>query len=394
MLESRKTIEIQNWMSAPETQAVMQALGNGKALFVGGCVRNVLLGRDVSDIDIATQWPPEEVTVKLQASGIKVIPTGLDHGTVTAIIDGKSFEITTLRKDVETFGRHAVVAFTTDWLEDAQRRDFTMNTLLADDEGHIYDPTGQGLADLEARQVVFVGDPATRIAEDYLRILRFFRFYACYGEGPPDESALAACRDAAEHIGALSKERITQEFLKILAVDKPVDILSLMFDNNVLADIAHESYHPEILGRVSDVIARLIVLSGFETGYLSVLESYLILSNRQKKSFLAILKALEMLGSTSEKSVKLLIYNYGFAVSEQAVLLFLAQRDENDQAAMGLVQSWQIPVFPLSGDDVMQTGLPAGPEVGRILREIERWWMDQDFMPDRDACLGKLKALS
>ena len=174
-LKPVKTIEVQDWMASSETQSVMNVLNSKgqKALFVGGCVRNAVLGEAVEDVDIATIWTPEQVMEKLEEAGIKAVPTGIEHGTVTAVIEKKTFEITTLRKDVETDGRRAVVAFTQDWLQDAQRRDFTMNTLLADEKGRIYDPTGDGLVDLEAKRVVFVGDPAQRITEDILRILRF-----------------------------------------------------------------------------------------------------------------------------------------------------------------------------------------------------------------------------
>ena len=224
------------WMQDDATQKVMHILNNAvgdsqdspQALFVGGSVRNWLLKQSVEDIDIATKLVPKEVVEKLKAGNIKVIPTGIDHGTVTAVIEGKHFEITTLRHDVETDGRHAKVGFTQSWLEDAKRRDFTMNTLLADIEGNIYDPLGCGVEDAKAGHVVFVGDASVRIKEDYLRILRFFRFHAYYGRGDMDVAALEACRGAADNISTLSRERITQELLKILSVEDPTEILSVM----------------------------------------------------------------------------------------------------------------------------------------------------------------------
>ena len=227
-----KTIPAQPWMISPAARRIMRILNGGAAeplaLFVGGCVRNALAGEAVTDIDIATRLTPPEVMERCAAADIRAIPTGIDHGTVTAVVDGAPFEITTLRRDVETDGRHAVVAFSQDWREDAQRRDFTMNTLLADSGGHVYDPTGQGISDLAAGRVVFVGDPAQRIAEDYLRILRFFRFHARYGKGAPDAAALAACAAAADRIATLSRERISQEFFRILAAENPAPILRLM----------------------------------------------------------------------------------------------------------------------------------------------------------------------
>lgn len=199
--------------------ALTKAGGEGAARFVGGCVRDTLLGRDTRepDLDIATRLTPDQVMESLAAQGLRVEPTGLDHGTVTAVAFGRPFEITTLRKDVETDGRRAVVAFTSDWAEDAARRDFTMNALYADPDGRVHDPTGQGLADAVAGRVIFVGDPDTRIREDYLRILRFFRFLAHYGEGAPDPAALEACSRHAGQLARLSAERIAKEVLKLLA---------------------------------------------------------------------------------------------------------------------------------------------------------------------------------
>ncbi|MCB9988767.1 MAG: CCA tRNA nucleotidyltransferase [Rhodospirillales bacterium] len=406
MMKPVRQIPMQEWMTAPETRAVMAALQGEQpgavpnALFVGGCVRNALLGEAVSDIDIATPRTPDQVTACLGAAGIKAIPTGIDHGTVTAVTEGKAFEITTLRRDVETFGRHAVVAYTDDWAEDARRRDFTMNTLLADDQGHVYDPTGQGLADLEARRVVFVGDPARRIAEDYLRILRFFRFHAYYGAGTPDAVALNACRAAADHIGSLSRERITQEFLKILAVDAPKGILGIMFENNVMKDIFHPDYKPEILERLcvlqgqyeaADIIPRLMVVTGFDSGFFGAMEKYLLLSNARKKEGVALFDILEQSGD-----VKHLIYRYGAALTGQALLLRAARTGENAPltAAMECVKNWQPPAFPLTGADVMAAGIAQGPAIGEILSTIENWWIEQDFKLGRAECVSELQRLT
>ena len=211
MVPARQIIPA-DWMTDYKTVKVMQVLGGyglpAESMFVGGCVRNMLLARPVKDIDIATIHHPQAVMDKLSANGIRFVPTGLEHGTVTAIVEDATFEITTLRKDVETDGRHAVIAFTEVWGEDAQRRDFTMNTLLATPDGMIYDPLGSGLADLDDRKVRFVGVPDDRVAEDYLRILRFFRFHALYGEGAADEEALSVCKDHADSLTKLSKERV------------------------------------------------------------------------------------------------------------------------------------------------------------------------------------------
>jgi len=401
MMQASRKIKPPHWMTGPGTKAVMQALGGDaappQALFVGGCVRNEIMEININqragDIDIATSHAPAESMTRLEKAGIKVLPTGIDHGTVTAVTPERSFEITTLRRDVETDGRHAVVAYTDDWAEDAARRDFTMNTLLADAQGNIYDPTGEGLRDLAARKVVFVGEPSRRIAEDYLRILRFFRFHAYYGGGNPDPAALRACRDASDKIVTLSRERITQEFLKIVAVDHAAAILDLMFDHNVLADLPHRGYSPAVMQSLAtlqkendmpDIAARLAVLSD-----LKGLEKYLVLSNAQKKTIEQVNAAHAVIGKADDVAIKKLIYAYGGEIAGQAVLLHAAIG--NTQANAALVKTWQPPVFPLNGEDVIAAGIPPGPDLGRVLKKVEEWWIDQDFKPDRHACLEKIR---
>ncbi|MCB1559266.1 MAG: CCA tRNA nucleotidyltransferase, partial [Alphaproteobacteria bacterium] len=203
-------------MSNLETRKIFRILGKDSVRFVGGCVRNALLGEVIGDIDLATSLPPQNVTERLLKNGIKSIPTGIQHGTVTAVINGKSYEITTLRIDMDTDGRHASVTFSADWQEDAKRRDFTMNALYADMDGHVYDPLGSGISDLKQRKVKFVGDPYLRIKEDYLRILRFFRFHTQYGKGRINAKGYRACLDLKDGLKSLSKERVTQELSKIL----------------------------------------------------------------------------------------------------------------------------------------------------------------------------------
>src|SRR5215468_4177027 len=241
-MQPSERLDPQPWMIAAETVAVMAALAaaGGEARFVGGCVRDALLGRKVSDIDIATHEPPERVMNLLSRAGIKAIPTGIKHGTVTAVVGVRHFEITTLRRDVETYGRHARVEYTDDWAADAARRDFTMNALFCSADGTIYDPFG-GLADLRAQRVRFVGDPAERIREDVLRLLRFFRFHAHYGKPPPDPPALAACRDLAHLLPTLSGERVCAETLKLLSAPQPADVVDLMRESGVLAHFLPEA---------------------------------------------------------------------------------------------------------------------------------------------------------
>lgn len=405
MLEPAGTVKVQDWMTAPGTAAVMKALAQGetpKALFVGGCVRNMMLGLPVGDIDVATVWTPQEVTQRLEKAKIKVIPTGIDHGTVTAVSHGKTFEITTLRRDVATDGRRAVVAFTEDWIEDAQRRDFTMNTLLAGPDGSVYDPTGAGIDDLKAGRVIFVGDAAQRIREDYLRILRFFRFHAYYGRGELDAEALAACRAAAGKISTLSRERITQEFLKMLALPDPAQILDKMFDNKVLSDLPHKKYDPSVLTRLCKLQkkhsrpafgSRLAVLAGLDAKYPPKMEKYLVLSNAQKKDLDETLSVIGKLDKISEKTIKQLIYKYNNEYTIQAVLLFSAANKKDYNDVVGSLNDWKAPRFPLNGEDVKKLGIKTGPEVGRLLKKTEEWWLKNDFTPDRAACQEKLKTL-
>src|SRR6478672_10767184 len=228
----------QPWLTASSTRAVMAALeaagGPGCARFVGGCVRNALIGAPVDDIDIATTLKPEETDKAIRAAGLKAVPTGIAHGTVTAVTERTPFEITTLRRDVSTDGRNATVAFTDDWAEDAARRDFRLNALYADASGEVFDPTGHGVSDAAEGRIVFVGEARTRIREDYLRILRFFRFYAWYGRGEPDAEAMAACAALAEGMTRLSAERVSKEMLKLLAAPDPRRAVAAMREAGVL----------------------------------------------------------------------------------------------------------------------------------------------------------------
>lgn len=371
-----------DWMRRRQAQDIMTALDSpSKTLFVGGAVRNTLMGLPVGDIDIATVHTPAQVMEILSRAGFKVIPTGIDHGTVTAVADGAVFEITTLRRDVETDGRHANVAFTDNWAEDAARRDFTMNALYAAPDGAIYDPTGQGLMDLEHRRIKFVGGPAARIAEDYLRILRFFRFHAHYGAGDMDASALSACRAAADKISTLSRERITHEFLKILSAPNPVPVLSVMFENGILNEIISSTHSGECRNPELSVMTRLFILSDMKDKDVS---KWLILSNAQKKYLSDLAAASRELDHLTERAIRRTIYRFGNDVAFQTALVKGA-----DDTLSALAKTWAAPVLPVNGDDLIKAGIPAGPELGRALKSIEDWWIAQDFAPDKAACLEK-----
>ena len=394
-LEIAKKISPPAWMTSEEASSIMRVLNDGsdepQALFVGGCVRNQLLGEEVGDIDIATVHTPDVVTEKLEVADIQVIPTGIDHGTVTAVINKQGFEITTLRRDVETDGRRAVVAFTADWREDAERRDFTLNTLLANQNGEIFDPTGEGLSDLEAGKIVFVGDAAQRIAEDYLRVLRFFRFHGFYGQGDPDADALKACKDAAGKITSLSAERITQEFFKILSIDNPVDTLSLMFENNALKDELGAHYQPAFLRWFCDfqnryglrfLASRLFVLAGLEIDNVETMAKFLLIPKVFRKDIEAVSNILSMDDLNDNHAVKVAVYKYGRVATAQALMIEMAQdRVMNGYAptALEIVQNWDIPDFPVSGDDLIKAGHKPGPELGAELEKREKIWVENGF---------------
>jgi len=387
------------WMTAPETRAVLAALGEGNARFVGGVVRNALLGITVSDIDIATQLAPDEVTKRLEAAGIKAVPTGIDHGTVTAVAGGKPFEITTLRRDVETDGRRAVVAFSSDWAQDAQRRDFTMNALYAAPDGEVFDTVG-GVEDLGAGRVRFVGDAATRIAEDYLRILRLFRFHAWYGKGEMDGAALEASSAQKAGLQSLSVERVQKEMLRFLEAENPVPALRVMAATGILAEIFPR---PLNLARLEhlvavdmdnfftpDAVLRLAALGAGET---------LRLSNAQAERLEDLGNAREKIVSyLSIKDVRRLLYRLGPKRFKDRVFLKWADDPKESnaiqwRALLAMADAWHKPVFPLTGSNVMNAGVPHGPLVGRVLAEVEEWWIESDFTDDQFSLAERLKAV-
>lgn len=387
-MEIAQTIKLPLDLKTEAVKKIMSVLGDScahpQSLFVGGCVRNALIHQPIQDIDIATQYIPDSVVKKLEDNHIKVIPTGIKHGTVTAVIEGTSFEITTLRRDEETDGRHAEVSFTDNWTEDARRRDFTMNALFADMEGNIYDPTGRGITDLMKGRVLFVGKPEQRIAEDYLRILRFFRFHAYYGQGEMDIEALRACQKASEHMSSLSRERITQEFLKILESEKVEDILSVMFDHKVLSELQDKKYDPQILINLvslqqkyaeNNVITRLFVLAGCQA---KLFDEYLRLSHAQQNFLIKLDMIMTSVIYDDKKSLKRAIYYHGNDLLVQGYLLAIAlNKVEGNDQVLAMIKEWQAPKFPLSGQDLMEEGYQTGPELGMELKRREEEWLDE-----------------
>ncbi|HZB93379.1 MAG TPA: CCA tRNA nucleotidyltransferase [Stellaceae bacterium] len=385
----------QPWMTEAPVRAVLTALG-GSGRFVGGCVRDALLGRPIGDIDVATPLRPEEVLRRLEAAGIKAVPTGLAHGTVTAVAPQRQIEITTLRRDVETFGRHARVAFTADWAEDAARRDFTMNALFLDAEGNLFDPLG-GLSDLRAGRVRFVGDAAARIREDVLRLLRFYRFHAHYGRGEADAEARAACRALAGLLPGLSGERVAAELKKLLCAPDPVPTLRLAAEDGVLAVLLPEATRLDRLrGLVAieeapDAIRRLSAL--IETNAAAVAER-LKLSTAERDRLLALASPLPPIDlAADERTQRRLAYRHGVDLYRDEVLLAAASSGagERAHALRHAAEAWRSLKFPLRGRDVTALGIPAGPAVGRLLGEVEAWWEEGDFRADRRAALAELK---
>ena len=372
---------------------------------VGGCVRDAILERPATDFDFATPEPPEQVTARLAQAGITALPTGFAHGTVTAVIGDWRAQITTLRRDVETDGRHARVAFTDDWEADARRRDLTINALYCDPDGTLYDPVG-GLADLEAGRVRFVGDPARRIAEDALRILRFFRFHAWYGRGAPDAAGLAATARSAGQLAGLSGERVAAELLRLLAAPQPAEILAVMAASGVLAVVLPEAIKLERLaalvalevdGIASDGDRRLAAVLDLSATEARALARRLRLSNKQRDRLALLAEPPVALAADMDAGMcRRALYRLGRERFRDLALLWRAAGGGPEAAYRSLLEAaqiWTPPRFPLRGADALALGVPKGPEVGRLVSAVEAWWEEGDFRAERAACLQRLEAL-
>ena len=391
-----------DWLDDPRTVAVMDALeaegGPDCARFVGGSVRNALVGKPVLDIDIATRLTPERVIAAAKAAGLKPVPTGVEHGTVTVVSSKRPFEVTTLRRDVETDGRRAVVAFTDDWAEDAARRDFRLNALYADRSGAIFDPTGQGVADARAGRIVFVGEAETRIREDALRILRFFRFQAHFGRGEPDADGLAACARLSELVEGLSAERVSTELLKLLAADDPRAALRGMDEAGVLTRVlpGHAGLALfEAMTAISDDPAqRLSALLPAEVGAVLEAATRLRLSNALRDRLVVAVDDGTVEATATAAQARAAVYQLG----ARAVLDRLARRQAAgaDPAALdearAVATDWTPPRLPVGGREVAALGLAPGPETGRLLKAFETEWIAADFPATGHA--ERLKRLS
>ncbi len=402
--EKQHRIVPQPWMVEPATLTVRRALAAGgvEVRFVGGSVRDALLGQQIGDIDIATPASPERVIELLAKTGIKVVPTGLAHGTVTAIVPPRHFEITTLRRDVETYGRRARVTFDADWAADAARRDFTINAIFLAPDGTIDDPVG-GLSDLRARRVRFVGDPATRIAEDVLRLLRYYRFEARFGTGTGDVEARAACRAAAHLLPTLSGERVAQEFVKLLETPDPMAALQMMRDDGVLAVALPEARRIDRLRRLieiepeADPLLRLAALIEVDGEGAAALAARLRFSNAWRDRLRGLCPPWLLDRRGDARAQRLALYRLGVERYRNIALLLAAEGKMSQRRLaelLDLPRSWTPPVFPLAGRDVTALGIPAGKRVGRLLAVVHDWWEAGDFTADRAGCLAYLRELA
>ncbi len=394
-MSSERRLDDAPWLKSGPAARVLELLNadGEEARVVGGAVRNALLDRPIGDVDIATTAMPEEVVRRAKAAGIKSVPTGIDHGTVTLVVDAKPFEVTTLREDTETFGRRAKVAFGRDWMRDAERRDFTINGLSVDAEGRVHDYVG-GLEDIASRRVRFIGDPARRIAEDYLRILRFFRIHAAYGAGPPDRASYLACISGQAGLANLSSERIRVEILKLMVADGAVVAVDAMADGGLLLPIFGGIAYTgpfaglisieQALGLTPDPIRRLGALAVAVTEDARRVASRLRLSNAETKALDSMGHRWWRLAGMDEARAKRRLYRLGEDRYRDRLILAWARSGEGSDAASwrklaGLPARWTAPKFPLKAADFLGRGLTQGPELGQALALAEDAWLAADF---------------
>ncbi len=413
------TISGAPWLAEPGLQRLLEVLGSdGEAARVaGGAVRNTLLGEEVGDIDIATTNPPHETIRRAEAAGFRTVPTGIEHGTVTIVANGATYEVTTLRADVETDGRHARVKFGRDWKADAERRDFTINAIYADAQGTLHDFVG-GLGDIRTRTLRFIGDPEHRIREDYLRILRFFRFFAWYGSGRPDAEGLKACARLKEGLARLSAERVWSELRKLLAAPNPARALLWMRQASVLTAVLPESEKWGIdaipgliaaersLGWTADAMTRLAAIVPPDAVRMKSLGERLRMSKAETARLIEWASADAARADRSEPALRRELYRRGVVGPRDRLRLALAAARvsaAHDSAMLmaaghlsrqlGALEKWQKPIFPLSGHDLERLGL-SGKVLGDRLRQIEEEWAAGDFAAGREELLARAGELS
>lgn len=398
------------WMTSPAVHQIFEAFPKGRLRFVGGCVRNALWGEAVGDIDFAVALDPTEVSQTLKQADIRFIETGIAHGTVTAVIDGKPFEITSLRRDVETDGRRAVVSYTQNWAEDAQRRDLTFNALYADETGKVYDPTGLGLEDIKTRRLRFVGEADMRVKEDYLRILRFFRFLAWYGgSAKVDAASLKACRENRLGLRKLSAERVWSELKKLLLARNPARAMQIMLTNDILETLLPEANNVDGLeqllklesreGLKPDPLLRLMSMSAREPLQMALLCKRLKMSKVETQRLRAWADdATPLSPELSEREKLIAIYKSGKQTALDRSRLRAAGEPDTIRSAHWMVladlaMGWTLPEFPLKGKDLKAAGVEPGPNMGRAMKALEALWIRSGFLADKEKLLIALKML-
>ncbi|PDT84756.1 CCA tRNA nucleotidyltransferase [Sinorhizobium sp. BJ1] len=413
------SIAAEPWFQTPSLRRVFELLNadGGEVRVVGGAVRNSLLGLPAGDVDLATTWRPEDVAERAKAAGIKVVPTGVDHGTVTLVIDGTPYEVTTLRRDVATDGRRAEVAFGIDWKADAERRDFTINALYADAEGEIFDYVG-GLPDIVSRTLRFIGSAAERVKEDYLRILRFFRFFAHYGQGRPDAEGLKACAQARTMLSTLSAERVWGEMKKLLKAEDPGRALLWMRQSGVLGEVLPETEKwgidaipgliaaEKMFAWTPEPLLRLAAIVPPDAERLAAMAARLRLSKAEAAFLARFAEAPAIAATFADAALDRELYRHGEEGIIARLKLSVAsarRKSETDpaflaetaalQRLLARAGKWQRPVFPLSGVDVLKAGVPAGPKIGELLTELENFWVDRNFNIDRATLVARLDSL-
>jgi poly(A) polymerase len=397
------------WLRRPETRAVFDALSlDGiETRAVGGAVRNALIGLPVTEVDLATTAEPGQVVALAEQAGLKAVPTGIDHGTVTVIADGVPFEVTTLRRDVETFGRHAKVAFTKSWPEDARRRDFTLNALYADREGRVFDPLG-GLADLASGRIRFIGAAEARIKEDYLRILRFFRFNAYYGKGEPDPEGLEVAVRLRGGLEQLSAERVWGELKRILVAPEASRAVQSLYNygllTGLLGGVARLGRFDRLTAieaasnRLANAALRLAALAVFVVEDVARLAERLRLSNAEQAVLAQAAEEGRAMPLPDEAAAKAALYRLGSGPYRSRLLIAWAESgapadDPLWRLALTLPDRWEAPAFPLRGTDLLALGHLEGPAVGEALRRLEQEWIAAGFKLDREQLLGKARGL-
>jgi tRNA nucleotidyltransferase/poly(A) polymerase len=396
------------WLKRQETSAVFAALSADgvDTRVVGGAVRNALLGLPVIEaVDLATTAEPERVMALAKEAGLKAVPTGIDHGTVTIIANGLPFEVTTLRRDVETLGRHAKIAYTTSWEEDARRRDFTLNALYADRDGKVFDPLG-GYDDLAAGRVRFIGDAEARIKEDFLRILRFFRFHAYYGKGEMDAAGLHAAVKLRAGLEQLSAERVAGELRRILVAPQAARAVEALYDYGLLTGVLGGVPRlgrferlvaiEEANGLTPDAGLRLAALAVFVEEDVSRLGLRLRLANAEQAVLALAARGREGAGLPDEAAAKSALYRLGSSYRSALLLAWVDSGASSDDAAwrraLALPERWQAPSFPIGGNDIMALGASKGPEIGELLKRLEQDWIASGFALGRDELLAKARS--